>query len=188
MNSQQLAKRFAEIGPKARDQLDALVGAIEFEARQSARSAAQLWLHGDPVQTERAEYVLAGIDELAITPLLDGPRPATSDSCYWLLQLLVDDVVELQKKIVTRLHEALGDRRPLPPPAVYEPVEESLPARRVCDEAYLLLRRLLVLSEDALKQIMNAEAFLHLPVKDKDAAIARFINTGVWARLIGDID
>ena len=186
MNRQQLEQRLAALEPTDRKKYAALVKEVETEARQSPRAAVQLWQLGDKTKSRQASRLLSDLEELAIVPLLEASSPTASDQRLWSLQVVVDEVVQLQQRVVNRLQETMLDRSSLPSPPSRTPMEETLPARRMCDEAYLMLRRLLVLSEDGLAQIMSAEAFLHLPDAEKDVVIGQLKESKVWARLVDE--
>ena len=51
---------------------------------------------------------------------------------------------------------------------------------RICDEAYLALRRLLAHDEDEMAQERNAHEFLALEDEAKDAEIRRARESGAW--------
>ena len=53
--------------------------------------------------------------------------------------------------------------------------EELPPRRRVCDQAYVA-RSKLAQYPDSMRQLESEESFLHRPVSEKDAIIAR----GKW--------
>jgi hypothetical protein len=80
----------------------------------------------------------------------------------------------------------MEDRRQAPPQQADAAMEEQPPPIRVCDEAYLQLRRLLNIEEGDPQYFLNARAFLNLGNAEKDAEIHRARKSRGWSRLVGD--
>ena len=61
--------------------------------------------------------------------------------------------------------------------------EGRRPERRVCDEAYLGLRRL-GSGEAEITAQLEADEFLHLAVADKDAELEQYLKGGKFSRFL----
>ena len=92
----------------------------------------------------------------------------------------VDLQLSLRRRIVAELDPLLTDREIVPEPAVPIPTEEEPLPCRVCDEAYLALRKLLAHDEDEMTQELNANEFLAQGDEAKDAEISRARESGTW--------
>lgn len=76
-----------------------------------------------------------------------------------------------------------SDVRPVPlPPDEGLKEEVTPPPRRLCDEAWLALRHLLLLEETEDEYWLNAEAFLNLPAEERDAEIGALRRGEGWPK------
>ena len=96
------------------------------------------------------------------------------------MAIAIDLQLSLRQRIVAALDPLLEDREIVPAPDVPGPIEEVPPPCRICDEAYLALRRLLAHDEDEMAQERNAHEFLALEDEAKDAEIRRARESGAW--------
>ena len=64
-------------------------------------------------------------------------------------------------------------------------MEEAPAARRVCDEAYLQLRRLLNPRESVERYHLNASAFLQLSTEEKENEIRKARKSRMFSELSG---
>lgn len=78
-------------------------------------------------------------------PLLE-PNPALPEQRTTLIEQAVEAEVALRRKVIARIDALLDDRTPIPVP-VSGPAEQRPPPRRVCDEAYLLMRQMVHFGE-----------------------------------------
>ena len=81
------------------------------------------------------------------------------------------------------VEELLADKRVSNPFAAFSPHDEKAPAKRVCDDAYLLLRRLLNYEEGADAREAFENHFLKMEVAEKDAEIKKLLTTKRWTSL-----
>ena len=77
----------------------------------------------------------------------------------------------------------LLDKRLLKGPALNGIVEEKPIPRRVCDEAYLMLRKLLSYKEDEESLMTNERLFLRMTNEEKDKEIERLKSSKEWISL-----
>lgn len=165
-------------------QIDSLAAGMKQEAWQKTRDVVGL-LHGaDPNDSKRARALVLSTGSLALSPLLDSLPSDNPDKLVWDLQASLDMHFGNQALIVSRLQEMLQDKRPLTLP-VYPPhVEEKPVPRRVCDEAYLMLRKLLS-GEDAEAEMLNSREFINgMSDPKRDEIIEGFLKTKRWQSLL----
>jgi hypothetical protein len=167
--------------PTIREQLKALPAGKDAAVQAMARSigqpvdqkAAELLqvLHGEDLDLAvKAAGVLLELDARAFAAVLQGTKPDPIPAAVWDLQLLADIVLALRARLVKVLDERLGDKRDVPMKDDPRLVDEKPLPRRVCDEAYLMLRRLL--SAEAEEPLyINSRLFLKLTIADRDAEI-----------------
>ena len=164
-----------------RPALDAVAKKVEREARAAARYAVANLAASDRKVAGSAIAVVIRLKDLAIVPLLDAPEASEADDRVWRIENMVDAQLELRQRIVGRLPKMLDD--PTAVPIGSGGVAETAPPpRRVCDDAYVLLRRLLNTAESAEQQHASTNAFLALPDDRKDEQI-RNARNGTWTRL-----
>ena len=141
-------------------------------------------LHSDDDENStKAAAILLDIDDLALTPILDSINFNNAEDLVWDMETVVDIQLKNRFRIVKILDKMLLDKRMLEQPEPSEEIEEEQVPRRVCDEAYIMMRRLFAL-EDEETELMNVDMFLDLPVEVQDAEIARIKKTKKWVSLI----
>jgi len=117
----------------------------------------------DPGPRAAAEF--GQIEEAAIPALLAG-LPNEGGADYRQLAQLGKLLMGLDGIVAGYLKRALGDRRVVPESKGIQKAEGRRPERRICDEAYLGLRRL-GSGEAEITAQLEADEFLHLVVADK---------------------
>jgi hypothetical protein len=105
----------------------------------------------------------------------------------WTVTAAAAAAVALRARVAERVRALLNDRRLVPPVEPADPrVEEPLRPRRVCDEAYGVLRELLETGESRPALVMDRWAFFRLAETERDAEIARVLAGQPFARLLED--
>lgn len=161
------------------------------EFRQEAAEATQ-WVADEAGRRGNrqgaARMVLAEMAETGWRNLASGLVNEANEVSGWHLKALASSVAGVERTVVTGLRRALGDRRPVPVPVPQagEWFEEPFPELRVCDLAYLGLRRNLAI-ESELAGITAAAAFSVLPESERNREIVQFAQTGRFANF-GAVD
>ena len=150
-------------------------------------TAVELAGGSSPAVTVQARLLVSRLDELAAGALLDTPAAASAQNEVWAVGAAVAAAVGLRARLAARLQPMLQDRRVLPVGPVDPRVEEPVRPRRVCDEAYTMLRELLNTGEGRTAFLMDRWAFLRLPESERDAEIARAAGGQPFARLLEDV-
>ena len=198
MNRTQLTRELGELSGTQGTEMQALVTRLTAEARESAKAAIALWQAGTPETFEavranpglsdKAAALLVELNDLATIPLLDAPDPSGVVERVWVLRGAVGAQLEVRERILARLDRMLDDRTPFPPRQNAGPIEEPEPERRACDEAYVLMREFISFGESELTQLMNIEAFLHLPEEERDEEIRKAKGTRTWTQLVENVE
>lgn len=172
-------QRVRALGPEPEEEeLGALVGAMVHQATSAGRVAAATYAsEGLEVLGRR---LLAGLDFSGLLGTLYGPAPTSPTGRAWLLAQMVESELHLRGQLGARLRQALFDREPIDSPPVLVPAERKLPHRRVCDEAYLLLRSLFHPEEDAVGFVVERDGYLALPDVERDLLIEQALIRGAW--------
>lgn len=137
----------------------------------------------DEDDSSKARAVLLDLGDIVLTPLLDTLSPTVPEDYVWDMETIVDLQMENRLKIAKALENMLEDKRPREMPELPPKTEESYVPRRVCDEAYLLMRRLLAFEEREEEQFFNADEFLNMTDEEKDAEISRAKTSKRWIPL-----
>lgn len=171
-------------GPEDERALRALVAETITDGRLPARVAARLWAKGDDDVSMGAYELLQSVADLAIEPLIAGLGPADPTRVSQGLDLVVHAELELRAKVVRHVDGLLVDKRRVPPPQSFGAVEETPDDRRVCDEAYVAMRRLVHYGESAWDLVTSARQFYRSPEGARDAAITEARRTNEWRRAL----
>jgi len=105
----------------------------------------------------------------------------------WRLRSLVEGELQLRERLLSRLDPLLEDRTAVPMPPPPGDAEEPVLPRRVCDEAYLLVRHMLNPQEGPLTFQLNSREFLGMSDKEKNAEIEKARKTRTWTQFVEPI-
>lgn len=172
-----LERRLQPIDPEDENALDAMTADARDRGRESANAATELWRSFDIHVSGRAAALLHRLGDLAISPLMAPPDQVADSRQVWALRTADAAERGLRKKVELRLIAALGDRRAVPPTAEPGAMDEMPLPRRVCDEAYLLLRKLSNLEETVEEYYMNERAFLRQADPERDLEIQNALRS-----------
>jgi hypothetical protein len=157
------------------------------EARLTARAATRIWAKGEAELAFQAYSFLVDINDLALVPILEGPLRDDPGTQSQAMFLLVQRENELRRRIVTQLDKWLDDKRAVPQAPDFFPTEVRALPRRVCDEAYVAMRKLVYFGEDDIGQMVDENRLYELDESKRDEAIARARASKAW-RLVIDPD
>jgi hypothetical protein len=167
-----LAETLRAIDEKDDARLDSLAAAVRDQGERKVREAVSI-MHGkDPVLARMAFGIILDAGPVAINPILDSLNPGKPAQAVLELQHAVDLAQQDRARLADTLTRLLDDKRNVPLPEQPANTEERLPPRRLCDEAYLLLRKLLSPEESADDQLRNGRLFLDLDEAQRDKEIA----------------
>lgn len=136
----------------------------------------------DKGESLKAGSVLLSIKSLALGPLLDALDSKVPERWVWDMQTIMDLQVNNRLKIVKALELALEDKRSIKMPEHPGQEVQHVP-RRMCDEAYMLMRKLLSLEETEEEQFYVTRDFLNNSDEEKDAEIKTARNSKKWVTL-----
>lgn len=167
--------------PSIAQQLKALRAGDDKAARALARSITAAGeaklreliavLHGsDKTETGKAAGVLLEAELPAFPAVIEGLQAEPLDGLIWDIQLLGDLVLGARARLIEKLDALSEDQRDVPVGDGPSPRDEKPLPRRVCDEAYLILRRL-VAHEPEDAGYLNSRLFLKLSIEQKDQEI-----------------
>ncbi len=173
-----------ELDPNDDDELNNIARAIQEESRQSPRKVVEVLHSENKEDSKRAALVLMNIGDLAITPLLESIDSGNAESLVWDMEMAVSIQLENRNRVVRILDQMLLDKRYLKEPEPPLKVEGTPPSRRVCDQAYLMMRKLFAIQEDEEELLTNTDVFLDMSDEQRDAEINRAKETRKWISLV----
>lgn len=185
MKDEHLTQELREIEHKDRAELDSLARAVEEKTREMVREAVKIWLGAGP-ETKRARMVallLAELQDLSIVPLIEVKNPPTNLQRVWRMNQVVEAQLELRKDIVAMLDRMLDDKTIINYPADEGPIEEEPPDERICDAAYIQMRRLIYFGESPEEYQLNTSLFLDLEFEERDQEINKYRESETWTQL-----
>lgn len=165
--------------------LENLARTISENAWKDPRIIVGLLHSKDEDDAGKARTVLLSIGDTALTPLVESVSPDIPEKYVWDMKTIINIQMETRLRIVRLLEKMLEDKRPVEMPELPPGTEEKYVPRRVCDEGYLLMRRLLAFEEGEEDRFFNADAFLQMENKERDAEIIRAKASRRWIPLTG---
>jgi hypothetical protein len=176
----------AALSPREEAKTTALVEEYRKDVAEVRDTAVRYAQAGHP-PAPRALSLIAQLGETAVEGLAgtiaaQKPVPDTA-----LMFELVKGVASAESAVTRRLEAALRDTRLVPQPPEMQALEEVGPPYRVCDEAYVALRRILN-PESHLQYLMESRHFLSLPENAKSQEIDSWLKTNSFTRFLGDVD
>lgn len=154
------------------------------EARLTGRVAVRTWATADQQLQDQAFSFLIRLEDLAIVPLLEGPLRDEPLAVSRAMDLIVDGESQLRKRVVMQLEKWLDDKRPVPVKPLAPGTEGTPTHRRVCDEAYVAMRKVIHFSDDEVRQLVDADRLFNLPESSRDETIAHARATRSWRTII----
>lgn len=173
-----------ELDPNDDDELNNIAWAIQEESRENPRKVVEVLHSENKEDSKRAALVLMSIGDLAMTPLLESIDSGNPESLVWDMERVVSIQLENRNRIVRILDQMLLDKRYLKEPEHPLQIEETPPSRRVCDQAYLMMRSLFAIQEDEEELLTNTDVFLDMSDEQRDDEIDRAKETKKWISLV----
>ena len=183
MSEKSIVSRLREIKVMENDKLDSLSKDIIDKSREDANELVNILHAGKDEESKKASIVLMSIGDLSITPLIESIDSNNADNYAWEMDIILSQHIQTRNKITLILNSMFLDKRQLKGPEFKGVVEEKPIPRRVCDEAYLMLRKLLAHQEDEEVLMANERMFLNMSNEEKDKEINRLKSSKEWISL-----
>lgn len=184
MENKSISSLLKEIKLTDSKKMDSLSKSISEESRKNADELVKILHSENDVEVKKASMVLLSIGDLAFAPMLESLDTKNADNYAWEMDVLVSLCLKNRNKITYILNSMLLDKRGLKNPDLLGFVEEQPVPRRVCDEAYLMLRRLTAFKENEEDLMINEKMFLDMTDNQKDKEIDRIKSSKEWISLI----
>ena len=165
-------------------ELTRIAQSIMEESWRDPRRVVNILHYANKIESKKAALILLSIDELAMTPLLDTIEKKSTEKYVWDMDTVVSIQLRKRSQILKILDDMLLDMRYVDEPEEPIEIEDTAPSRRVCDEAYIIARRLFAYEENEEDLSANIELFLDMSDEDRDIEIDRFKKTRKWTSLL----
>lgn len=188
MTKDQIIERLKQIDETQYAIIDFLADSLLNDIREKVTAVSSCWLDPDKNLSSNAAMLISQLNEIAIIPLMNTSVPESITKRVWLIHTITEAELELREKLIAYLDKMLEDKSSV---LIPEPIgrEEELPKpRRVCDEAYMQMRRLLNTSEKVEEYYLNVDAYLDLTDDEKDNEISKVKKARVWKNFLEDFD
>lgn len=182
MDKRELAYKIHHLDFKRPEDFEALAKEISSRSREEVDLVVELWIENYQNLADKAAAVLVNLHDVTIGSLLDAGVPPLAMQRTLGIAIMVNAQIYLRERTVTHLVKLLDDKEILPEATTSKRIEGERPVRRVCDEAYLQLRRLLNTTESEDAYLRNASIYLHLDFDERDEEIATVRASGKWDR------
>src|SRR5262249_13548662 len=143
------------LSPEDEKGLDRLARTITAPCARDAGELIRLLRPNDTPDARKAGAELVRLGNHAFPALLDSLHRHAPEDYVWEAQLLTDIALDSRRQLIKELMQMLSDTRDVKMPEVPAHTEEKFKPRRVCDEAYLMLRKLLDTQSDEDAQYLN---------------------------------
>jgi hypothetical protein len=187
MTSHELIEALRQLDTNQESAIDELAKAFEEHARAPVRIAVAMLNDRDPRMSERAAALITNVRDLAILPILESPDPAEAADKVWNMDVVLTAHLAVRGQLVQRLNSMMSDKKKIPWGKL-GPGEGAPAPSRTCDEAYLMMRRLLNTNEDKVHFAHERKAFLGLSDVEKDNEIQKAKKSHVWTNLVEGLD
>lgn len=152
------------------------------QSRSPAAEVATVWQTGDPAVRRNARLVLNEMEEAALDPLLKAKGNLDPMEQVWRMTMVVETIGELRKSAAAMLDRELSNKQTAALPSMVG-AEDSEPGRRVCDEAYVQMSRLLAANPESEAFVLKMHQFRRMPDAGRDAEIQRARQSAAWRSL-----
>jgi hypothetical protein len=163
--------------------LHGLAGQLADEALDAPKAIVHLWATGDRAASEKAGSVVLDLEEFAVRPMLG---ESDSSSLSWRLRFMhatVETELQLRTLVFKKLAGQFADVTVVPGSELTESLAPGAKPVRVCDEAYVWVRRLVSVT-DPKDGFGSERDFLKLGHVERSKEIQRWKRSPVWAELL----
>lgn len=186
MTEEEINSRLAAIDPAKESTADQPIDDTLRDVRAASRRVIELWQNPMLGLNDRAEQVLAHLEESTISVVEEAAQNGRRRQQFagWF----VNSYPGLHARANERLVKAFSDKRLIPLNPKRGPAEEENPPARVCDEAYLQHRQLNNLSESTAMAQLTRDEFLSRTDEEKDREIQQLQTLGTWSAFVEELD
>ncbi len=178
MNDQDIITRVRSA--EGEDALGALTDEITQETLAPARAVVHAWVAGKPAEADKAGTVVLELNEVAVTPMLEEMDGSGVNWRWRLADEIVDLLVQQRRELLVRMDPLLTDRSA----STASAAGPRDPSRRVCDDAYLLVRRVVSIDDPKRLGLKTVDEFVTLASADRDAEIKTWRRLEIWDDLL----
>jgi hypothetical protein len=158
-----------------------LAASLRSPVLKAIEELLKIWIR-EPERRKAAAITLGEMGVWTQTSLIPEAPKAGPEDLAEAMAMMAESHLDSRDALAAFLKSLLEDGRVLetqPRPGR----EETPPPSRICDEAYLYLRRLLKPGESAEERLLGEKAFRDMDDAEKDSAIRAAKDNGEWKAL-----
>ena len=163
--------------------IERLVKALQVQSWKHVQELVDISHSEDTEDSHKASLILLRVGDLVISPLLHSLRLNNPEEALWELDTIIDIETENRLRVAQILEGMLENTQIFIEAEEQENPIENTPHQRICDGAYLLLRRLLAFDESMDEKLKNELQYLKLSDTERDAEISRMRKSKRWISL-----
>lgn len=189
MTGLEVSRRAAAVKPGDNAAADDLAGQIVSEAREIPAALVGKLIATPKKDAVNGTYITVALEEQALDALLGRVEGCTAARRRQFLDWIVDHERRQRGRILARLETLFDDKSPVTGLTAQQSVASSNgngappTPRRICDDAFLLARRLLAAPVEAC-DLAADEKFLKQPTDQRDRAIQKMLKSPRWAAFV----
>lgn len=165
------------------DALAQLAVQLAAETLDAPRAITHEYNVGDEQRADKAGIVILELRELVLRPLLGEFDETAAGRRVAFLEAALRLQLLLQQGVWNRLGELLADKKPIAHPTLDVSAPADAASRRMCDEAYVWIRRLAKVDGSNDPGSPGEDEFLAMKVETRDAAIRTWLQGRLWEAL-----
>lgn len=156
--------------------VEVVCATLRAKATMPFEVAARLLDDPDEGVRQVAAMLISDGQELSIEAVMRR-RGGSAEDRAWALQHVVEEEIALRREVLAWLEPFLADRTPIEAMGT-----EGRPRKRICDEAFLLLRQLLPFEEQALGAAFDVAKYWTASEAQRDGIIVGAVKSRSFQR------
>ena len=188
MNTKEIIEKLQSLDADNISSFDDLANEIIHRAREETKRIVRIWIEDEEELMEEASVLLSKLGTVALFPLIDAGFAPMEIQRAHQMDMIVKAQIETRERIVSFLVPLLEDQEKIVEDTPESVMEGDPPIKRVCDEAYIQLRKLLNTTETEDSYLLNESIYLQLDFEERDEEIMAAKISGTWDRWLDESD
>jgi hypothetical protein len=155
--------------------LTSIADQIAKESLEAPRAMVHVWAAGADESAGKACLVAMQLQEFLIEPALEESAAASGARRVTMLDAAIEALLPFRRHALRQLDPLLKDTTVLSAEGLAEPPKKGALPPRVCDAAYVHIRRLARVSDPAAAKLHTEPEFLALSYAERDQELQRWL-------------
>jgi hypothetical protein len=179
MTEADIFRRLNELAEADTDGLQKLAAEIDLICREPARTVLAEWIGGAPARQTPCAFVCSNLKELAVGEMLGRTESVAPALRVQLMDMVATQQLVFRELLLTALEPLLEDLTPAG-------TTDSAGELRTCDAAYLMVRKIVRLSDSEARQFSAENQFTTLAESERDREIDQWMSSESWKSIFPD--